>query len=40
LKNMAARAKKLGGQLSVRSRLGHGTKIIAEFALEPVLAPL
>jgi two-component system, NarL family, sensor kinase len=40
LTNMAARAKRLGGQLTVRSCLGRGTKIIAEFALEPVLTPV
>lgn len=40
LANMAARAKKLGGQLMIRSQIGRGTKIIAEFSLEPVLAPI
>lgn len=40
LANMAARAKKLGGQLTIRSHVGRGTKIIAEFALEPILTPL
>ena len=40
LANMAARAKKLGGQLSIRSRMGHGTHIIAEFSLEPILSPV
>lgn len=40
LANMAARAKKLGGQLTIRSRVGRGTKIVAEFALEPILTPV
>lgn len=37
LPNMETRAKKLGGQLHVRSERGRGTRIIAEFALEPSL---
>jgi two-component system, NarL family, sensor kinase len=37
LANMRARAKKLGGQLTIRSHVGRGTKILAEFSLEPVL---
>lgn len=40
LANMASRAKKLGGQLSIRSRMGHGTHVIAEFSLEPILSPV
>jgi signal transduction histidine kinase len=40
LANMATRAKKLGGQLSIRSRMGHGTHVIAEFSLEPILSPV
>lgn len=39
LANMTARAKKLGGQLTIRSHVGRGTKILAEFSLEPILAP-
>jgi signal transduction histidine kinase len=35
LANMAARAKKLGGRLLVRSQTGKGTRILVEFALEP-----
>lgn len=37
LANMEARARKLGGMLHVRSRLGRGTTVVAEFALEPIL---
>jgi signal transduction histidine kinase len=37
LANMAARAKKLGGRLRIRSRIGRGTRIVVEFALEPAL---
>lgn len=40
LANMASRAKKLGGQLTIRSRIGRGTRILAEFALEPILTPV
>lgn len=40
LANMAARARKIGGTLRVRSKLGRGTQIIAEFPLEPVLTPV
>jgi signal transduction histidine kinase len=35
LANIAARAKKLGGRLLVRSQLGKGTRILVEFILEP-----
>jgi signal transduction histidine kinase len=38
LANMAARAKKLGGRLLVRSHLGKGTRILVEFVLEPGLS--
>lgn len=38
--NMATRARKLGGRLYIRSQKGRGTRIIAEFALEPILAPV
>jgi signal transduction histidine kinase len=40
LANMAARARKLGGRLRIRSRAGSGTRVDMEFALEPALAPL
>ena len=40
LMNMEARAKKLGGSLMLRSKPGHGTRITAEFLLEPILAPV
>ncbi|MBX9661545.1 MAG: sensor histidine kinase [Nitrospiraceae bacterium] len=40
LMNMEARAKKLGGSLLLRSKLGQGTRITAEFLLEPILAPV
>ena len=40
LSHMESRARKLGGKLHVRSQKGRGTTIIAEFALEPTLAPL
>lgn len=40
LANMAARAKKLGGHLKIRSHVGLGTHIIAEFSLEPILSPV
>jgi len=40
LANMAARAKKLGGHLTIRSQRGRGTRIVAEFALEPILTPV
>jgi len=35
LANMAARAKKLGGRLLVRSQMGKGTRVMVEFLLEP-----
>ncbi|BCA55732.1 putative two-component sensor histidine kinase [Nitrospira sp. KM1] len=38
LANMVARAKKLGGHLSVRSEAGGGTSVLAEFTLEPMVA--
>ena len=38
--HMETRARRLGGKLHVRSQKGRGTTIIAEFALEPMLAPL
>ncbi len=38
--NMEARAKKLGGSLVLRSKPGQGTRITAEFLLEPILAPV
>ena len=37
LPNIQTRVRKLGGQLHVRSRKGRGTKIVAEFALEPIM---
>lgn len=37
LANMEARAKRLGGTLTVQSRTGEGTQVIAEFSLEPLL---
>ena len=40
LPNMETRARKLGGRLHVRSQKGRGTRIVAEFALEPILAPV
>jgi len=40
LANMDARARKLGGILRVQSKIGRGTHIIAEFSLEPILAPV
>jgi signal transduction histidine kinase len=40
LSHMENRARRLGGKLHVRSQKGRGTTIIAEFALEPMLAPL
>ena len=40
LANMEARARKIGGTLTVQSEPGHGTDITAEFSLEPVLVPI
>ncbi len=40
LSHMETRARRLGGKLHVRSQKGRGTTIIAEFALEPMFAPL
>lgn len=40
LANMAARARKIGGTLRIQSEEGQGTEIIAEFSLEPMLAPV
>ena len=40
LANMTARARKIGGALRVQSRLGKGTHVIAEFSLDPILAPV
>jgi two-component system, NarL family, sensor kinase len=37
LPNIETRVRKLGGQLHVRSRKGRGTKIVAEFPLEPIM---
>jgi len=38
--NMHARAKKIGGTLRIQSKRGHGTQVIAEFPLEPILIPV
>ena len=40
LANMATRAKKIGGTLRIQSEEGHGTEIVAEFSLEPMLTPV
>lgn len=40
LMNMETRAKKLGGSLLIRSKPNHGTRVTAEFLLEPILAPV
>lgn len=37
LMNMETRARKLGGRLLLQSKPGHGTRITAEFLLEPML---
>lgn len=37
LMNMETRAKKLGGSLLLQSKPGHGTRVTAEFLLEPIL---
>ncbi|HKY72563.1 MAG TPA: ATP-binding protein [Nitrospira sp.] len=39
LPNIKTRVRKLGGRLQVRSQKGRGTRIVAEFTLEPILAP-
>lgn len=39
LRNMAARAGKLGGRLEVRSSPGHGTQIVFDLPKEPLHAP-
>jgi two-component system, NarL family, sensor kinase len=38
LTDMAARTKKLGWRLHIRSQIGRGTLITAEYALQPVLS--
>jgi len=38
LPDIQARVRKLGGQLHIRSREGRGTKIVAEFAIEPSMS--
>ena len=40
LMNMETRARKLGGSLLLQSKPGHGTRITAEFLLEPLLTPV
>lgn len=40
LMNMETRARKLGGSLLLQSKPGHGTRITAEFLLEPILTPV
>ncbi len=40
LMNMETRAKKLGGRLLLQSKPGHGTRITAEFLLEPLLTSI
>ena len=40
LMNMETRAKKLGGRLLLQSKPGRGTRITAEFLLEPILTPV
>ena len=37
LTNIENRVRKLGGRLHIQSRKGRGTRILAEFALEPIL---
>lgn len=39
LPNIKTRVQKLGGRLHVRSQKGRGTRVVAEFSLEPILAP-
>lgn len=38
--NMETRARKLGGSLMLHSKPGRGTRVTAEFLLEPILAPV
>jgi len=40
LMNMETRVRKLGGSLRLQSEPGHGTRITAEFLLEPILTPV
>lgn len=40
LMNMETRARKLGGSLLLQSKPGRGTRVTAEFLLEPMLAPV
>jgi two-component system, NarL family, sensor kinase len=40
LMNMETRARKLGGSLLLQSKPGRGTRVTAEFLLEPILAPV
>jgi signal transduction histidine kinase len=40
LTNMEARATRLGGTLRIHSKTGEGTRVIAEFSLEPVLTSI
>lgn len=40
LANMEARARKLGGTLLLQSKPGRGTRVTAEFSLEPILTPV
>lgn len=40
LMNMETRAKKLGGRLLLQSKPGRGTRVTAEFLLEPMLTPI
>ena len=37
LTNIEKRVRNLGGRLHIQSRKGRGTRILAEFALEPIL---
>ena len=40
LANMEMRARKLGGSLQLQSKPGRGTRVTAEFPLEPILTPV
>jgi two-component system, NarL family, sensor kinase len=40
LANMAARAKRLGGQVTIRAQSRGGTKVVTEFVVEPILQPV